>query len=376
MGRLIGCLVLSFILYGAAFGFVLERPLSTGLLDLEMAQKAARLATLPPPKLVILAGSNGPYSHSCAVISGMLRMPCENAGIAVGIGLDDVFARYARFLRPGDVVYMPMELRQYAMTRRDYAAGVDGAILLRYDKSLLLTMPVDHIVAALFCCDLEDMIESVAEMAVLRPAGLSPVRILASEYNAAGDRINTPLAKADVALLRAARRIEPDAAEIGAGYGTVLIRRFVEDETRRGVIVVGGLPTDIDTVDLPPATIAQIAGIFRRGGAKFLILPNHSQYPIADFYDSEDHLAQPCQYFHSVLVAEGLAIMLGRHAVRPSATITALAATCPPTQAISAARWPAIRAQASDSSSSNSSVSLRIMVPPSSSASTIVTARR
>jgi hypothetical protein len=70
------------------FGCVLQRPLTLGLLNLEILEKTSRLETMPQPKLVILAGSNGPYSHSCAVIGDMLNLPCENAGIAVGIGLD------------------------------------------------------------------------------------------------------------------------------------------------------------------------------------------------------------------------------------------------------------------------------------------------
>ena len=74
--------------------------MSLGLLRLELAQKTARLAALPSPKLVILAGSNGPYSHSCVVMGAMLNMPCENAGIAVGIGLDYLFARWKPLLPP------------------------------------------------------------------------------------------------------------------------------------------------------------------------------------------------------------------------------------------------------------------------------------
>ena len=94
MRRIITFCTLSVVLYVIVFAGLIDRPLSLGLLRLEMMQKTARLAALPSPTLVILAGSNGPYSHSCAVIGAMLNMPCENAGIAVGIGLDDLFTRY------------------------------------------------------------------------------------------------------------------------------------------------------------------------------------------------------------------------------------------------------------------------------------------
>src|SRR6516165_7333059 len=94
MRRLFRLCSLSVLVYIVVFAMVVDRPLSLGVLRLELLQKTARMAALPSPKLVIMAGSNGPYSHSCVVMSVMLNMPCENAGIAVGIGLDDIFVRY------------------------------------------------------------------------------------------------------------------------------------------------------------------------------------------------------------------------------------------------------------------------------------------
>ena len=119
-GRLVACCALSVLLYVLAFAFWLDRPLSLGLLRTEMLQKTQRLATLPSPKILILAGSHASYSDSCAVIGAMLAMPCENGGMAVGIGLDEMFRRDAPFLHRGDVVYLPMELAQYTATRRQY----------------------------------------------------------------------------------------------------------------------------------------------------------------------------------------------------------------------------------------------------------------
>ena len=62
---------------------------------------------------MILAGSNGPYSHRCEIIEPILRMPCVNGGVAVGIGLDYLFARWQKALHSGDILYLPMEEAQY-----------------------------------------------------------------------------------------------------------------------------------------------------------------------------------------------------------------------------------------------------------------------
>ncbi|MBU6425484.1 MAG: hypothetical protein KGQ69_04035, partial [Rhodospirillales bacterium] len=234
MKRLLICAAASVALYLVLFGLVLERPLSLEPLQWEMAQKQARLATLPSPKLVILAGSNGPYSHSCAVMGPMLGMPCENAGIAVGIGLDEIFARYAPTLHAGDVVYMPMELEQYAMTRAQYRALVDGALILQHDPAMLWHLPLGRDFGAMFCCTLADGLEAVSEMPLAELGVRSGKKMLAAEYDVQGDRVDNDLANADKTLLSGPARVEPSAAAIKDGYGTKLITRFVKQERAKG----------------------------------------------------------------------------------------------------------------------------------------------
>src|SRR5271168_2047666 len=226
MRRILAACALSVSIYFLVFAALLDRPLSLGLLRIEIAQKTARLAQLPSPKIVILAGSNGPYSHSCVVIGAMLNLPCENAGIAVGIGLDDLFARYAPLLHRGDILYLPMELQQYTATRTQYLTSADGGFLLRHDRSVLAKLPPDRILGSLFCCNLPDFLESLAEMPIAREGAIGPQRLLASEYNGLGDRIDNNAADADPDLLHHPPRKAPDALAITAGYGTALISRF------------------------------------------------------------------------------------------------------------------------------------------------------
>jgi len=321
--RLLRNCALSLILYTLAFALVLDRPLSLGVLRLEIQQKAARLAALPTPKLVILAGSNGPYSHSCAVIGAMLNLPCENAGIAVGIGLDFLVRRYGPSLRRGDIVYMPMEFAQYAMTRPETDSGPDGAILVRHDRDVLLSLPPDRVLAAMFSTDFPNFLESAIEMPMARL--IPPASTLAAEYDVQGDRIGTSLATAQPALLRGAGA----PTVFAPTYGATLIAQFVRAETARGVIVIGGLPTGFSTAPPPPAAIAAIRALYLANGARFAALPNASRYPPADFYDSPDHLAQPCQFKHSIAVAQLLAGILGRPAAAATPQVAALAKTCP-----------------------------------------------
>lgn len=338
MGRLLILLVLSATLYTGIFGFLVDRPLSLGILQLEIDRKKLRMSVIPTPKLVVLAGSNASYSHSCVIIGNMLGLPCENAGTAVGIGLDDIFAQFAPSLRRGDIVYMPMEIEQYVTTRAGNRSGADAGLLIRYDRQLLAELPIDRIGGSLFCCTLTDLIESIIEMPIVASGILNPAKILSTEYNAEGDRIDTPLANADEELLHQAFRVEPNASTVKSGYGARIIAQFVANMSRRGVIVVGGLPTDFSSVPLTSETIAAIASIYTSNGGGFIILSNHSRYPVIDFFNSEDHLAQPCQYMHSIFVAQELGKFLRRPVSPPDLGDNRIAATCPSFYAMSAAR--------------------------------------
>lgn len=329
MWRLLNLCGLSLLVYLGVFSLLVDRPLSLGVLRLELLRKTAVLEALTSPKLVVLAGSNGPYSHSCVVLTAMLKMPCENAGIAVGIGLDDLFARYAPSLRPGDVVYMPMELQQYGTTARAYRAAVDGQFLLRHDRYVLMKLPLPRAIGAVFCCTLSDLMEALVEMPVAAQGAIKPANLLDVEYNQQGDRIDNDLSNRNAALLAPDPRIAPSARDISSGYGTALIAAFVARKSGKGVIIIGGMPVDYSSAHITVKTQSALAAIYDTNGGRFMILPNQSGYPREDFFNGEDHLAKPCQYLHSIFIARRLAQLLHKPSVPPPVAALRLAADCP-----------------------------------------------
>jgi hypothetical protein len=327
--RLLKLCTLSLAIYLVLFATVVDLPLSLGILRLELSQKTARLTDLPSPKLVILAGSNGPYSHSCVVLDAMLNMPCENAGIAVGIGLDDIFTRYEPHLRAGDVVYMPMELQQYTASASAYDAGVDGEFLLRHDRHVLEKLSLARVVGAGFCCTLADLTDALVEMPLSQARVIQPERILSAAYDLQGDRIDNDLIDRDPALLTVEPRKPPPAKDVSKGYGAKLIAGFVRRESLKGVIVIGGMPVDYVTEKIPPDTMSAIAEIYTKNGGRFTVLPSHSHYPRTDFFNGEDHLAKPCQYLHSIWVSQRLEVLLRKPSTPPPQWIMHVAAACP-----------------------------------------------
>jgi hypothetical protein len=317
--RLLGAALASLLLYGVLFGAVLDRPLELGFLADALNAKLARAATISGPKLVILAGSNGPYSHRCQVIEAMLDLPCVNGGVAVGIGLDYLFVRWRKELHPGDVVYLPMEQEQYTTTRAASALGPDAAIMFRHDWSTLAALPPRRWLAAFFAFDLRAALMSVIEMSLVAMRFHDPRAADEGTTNAWGDHVGHSVERGAGSRRMIAAMVAPavSASSVRADYGAHLIGGFVVWARSHGVWVIGGLPTEADTVPLPAATQAAIAAVYQAHGGEFLALPNRSRYPIADFFDTPLHLNEACQIAHSILLARALAPLLGRTALAP-----------------------------------------------------------
>nr|WP_294554010.1 hypothetical protein [uncultured Rhodopila sp.] len=301
----------SVLIYSVLFAFVFDRPLSLGALRARIEAGLARGAAIEGPKLVILAGSNGPYSHRCETIEPIIGRPCVNAGIAVGIGLDYLFARWKPLLLPGDIVYMPLEEVQYARSRATVELGPDATILLRHDRSTLREMPLHRWLPALFASDLRGGIMSVIETALVSEGFHDPREAVTGSFNARGDHIGHTqrLGSTGQAALAAARPFHPPASEIRDGYGTCLVRDFLWWAKRHGVQVVGGLPTGFVDSPIGEDSIAAIRSIYRDAEAAFLELPGRSRYPRSAFFDTPDHLNEAAQIRHSVAVGRALARM-------------------------------------------------------------------
>jgi hypothetical protein len=314
MRRLVGAMLASLLLYAVLFGAVLDRPLELGFLRQQLDARVARGAAIHQPKLVILAGSNGPYSHRCELIEAMLELPCVNGGVAVGIGLDYLFARWRNELHAGDVVYLPMEQAQYTTGRLATALGPDAAIMFRHDWHTLAQLPPDRWAAALFAFDLRGALMSGIEMALAASGFHDPRAAATGSSNAWGDHVgHTAALGADSqAVIAAMAAPAPSAAAIRDGYGARLIGDFVAWARAHGVRVIGGLPTTLDEKPLPDATQAAMAAVYLDHGGEFLVLPNRSRYPRSAFFDTPSHLNEAAQIAHSMLLARALAQRLDR----------------------------------------------------------------
>lgn len=298
----------SLLLYALAFGCVVDRPLSLGYLQQQLDAKLEYASAIAKPKLVILAGSNGPYSHRCEVIEPIVGMPCVNGGIAVGIGLDYLFARWKPLLHPGDLVYLPMEEEQYVRTRAQTGLGPDASIMFRHDWRTLATLPPWRWFGALFSFDPRAAVMGILEW-MLHIAHFHDPRVeTTGTTNAQGDHVGHTAERAllDRSVLATVTPHHVNAAQVRVGYGSALIKDFVRWATANSVRVIGGLPTEFADSPMPGATMQAIRSVYLDSGAAFLELPNLSRYPRVAFFDSADHLNETWQIVHSKLLAARL----------------------------------------------------------------------
>jgi len=306
--RLITACVASLLIYALAFGFIIDRPLSLGFLQQQIDMKLARARTIHTPKLVILAGSNGPYSHRCEVIEPILTMPCINGGVAVGIGLDYLFARWQPELRADDLVYLPMEEAQYIRTRAAIDMGPDAAIMYRHDWRTLAGRQPERWLAALFSFDLRAALMGPIEVVLVAAHFHDPRPEATGATNAWGDHVGhtAQLAASSQTILATATPQHVSAEQVSTGYGSALIADFTRWATAHGVHVIGGLPTQFADAPMSDTTIEAIRALYVANGGMFLALPNLSRYPRTAFFDSPDHLNETWQVRHSRLLAAQL----------------------------------------------------------------------
>jgi hypothetical protein len=316
MIRILSACGASLLLYMAAFIWLLDRPLSLGAMRARIDANLTAGAATSQPKLVILAGSNGPYSHRCETIAPLIGRPCINAGIAVGVGLDYLFLRWQAELHPGDIVYLPLEEAQYIRSRFANDLGPEAAIMLRHDHATLRAMSARRYLTALFVGDLRAAISSVIETtvaAVHRPGPLPD-----GGYNAWGDHVghSAAMAAQNQSTLAAIKPFHPTGAEITAGYGTVLVVEFLRWAASHGIGVIGGLPTGFIDSPIRDDALAAIRMIYRDNGAGFIETPGHSRYQRSAFFDTQDHLNETVQITHSIAVAQALNQFMVRQPAR------------------------------------------------------------
>ena len=296
------------VAYLALFATLVHKPLTVEVIGPYVARKQQILAATPSPRIAILAGSNGRFSHSCAQITASSGIACVNLSYAATINLIFQLDAYEAYLHAGDLVYLPLEYRSVDFADADDHVG-DEAQYLVYAaaRSVPKLYSWRGTLRALFSFDLRYALSGIGEMALAR-AGVSR-RFGLDTMNALGDETGHNAAKAMPyrAFVTALPKLVIDRRAYGDIHYWADVDVVVRRLRARGVIVVGGLPTTFDDTVIPAVTIGFLQKFYADRGGCFVMLPNRSLYPRAAFYDTNFHLGEATQHLHSAAVGPLLA---------------------------------------------------------------------
>ena len=297
---LLACVVLTgLMLYVAVFVTVLHRPMTVDVIGDYVQQKRRILAGVEGRKILIFAGSNGRYSHSCEEMLRVGNVQCVNLSISADLGISFQFRQYIDQIRSGDLVYLPLEYRQSEF-RNSNRVGVEAKYLVfNHPAQVFSLYRLDGMGAAFFAFSFRDFVGSLGEMA-LSQAGIKR-RVGVETLNSRGDEMSHTAEKAlqYQALIASWAVSTIDASAYSDEKQWSDVQGLITQLREKGAIVVGGLPTTFDDTVLSPGVIAFMTRLFEHGDACFLALPGHSMYPRSSFFDSNYHLNEEAQRLHS-----------------------------------------------------------------------------
>ncbi len=291
------------LLYVLVFAAAVHKPLTVDAIGRYMASKQAILHRTPGPRIIIFAGSNGRFSHSCAAISGATGIPCANMSVHAGLGLRYQLDTWIDDVRPRDLVYMPLEYRVAGASATAFMGDEAGFLVANDPAALVPLYGWRGLPRALLQFDVRSLIGALGEMAL--DARGTVRRFGTGTLDTQGDkRSNNAAAARRLAAYRAALPVTVvDARAYGDPRYWADVADVIGRLRARGAIVAGGLPTIFDDTRGIDRAEHFLAAFYRANGACFVVLPNRSRYPRGDFYDGSYHLAQPAQVRHSLLLA-------------------------------------------------------------------------
>ena len=294
----------SLLLYAVIFVFIVHKPLTVGVMQEYYARKLSYLGGIEGSKIVLLAGSNGRFSHRCETIETVLGMSCSNMSVSADLSLDYQLGIIKPYLKAGDIVYLPLEFAALSGTKQEVMAGAEQPYVVAYDHDYLKGMKFERLMHALFYPDLKFLISGLGEMLLERlhvKRRFTP-DTLTRQGDESGHTLEQGLPYRE---LIANVEWSPPSPEDFAGdsFKAGLLGEFLDWAADRKIRVIGGLPTTFDDEPVPDEFVARLCAWYRQHGQGFMVLENKSQYPRSSFYDTPYHLVEEQQIRHSRLVA-------------------------------------------------------------------------
>lgn len=294
----------SCVLYVVVFILVVHKPLTIGIYKEYYDKKLGYLSSIQNNKIVILAGSNGRFSHRCETLEAEIGMPCSNMSITASISLDYQFEMIKPHLHSGDLVFLPLEYGALSGTKKDLMAGTELPYIMAYNLKYLLKLHPERLLHALFFFDIKFLISGLEEM-LLDRAGIKR-RFTLDTMTLQGDEFMHTSKKGSPYQIYL-KNIEWKPPTLDGidetSYKAQIVTDFMKWATRKNITIIGGLPTTFDDAEIPQELIRRLRKYYYDNGHQFLDLTNRSQYPRGHFFDTSYHLSEEFQIEHSKILS-------------------------------------------------------------------------
>ncbi|MBL4711246.1 MAG: hypothetical protein JKX75_01875, partial [Gammaproteobacteria bacterium] len=157
--------LLSLILIGLLMIFVFDKPLIIGwgktAYDLKYLHYAQ---STKQNNIIIVAGSNGFFSHRCETIEQVLNKNCTNYSVSAGLGLDYILEKSKEVINKNTIVILPLEFGFYNGSKEDSIKANTGNLhILENDHNYIFKFGFKRTLYILFSKDFKYIIGSILE---------------------------------------------------------------------------------------------------------------------------------------------------------------------------------------------------------------------
>lgn len=309
MHRLLSLLLCSLIIYMVAFTFLFKKPLTVEFCLDAYKKKKAYMSKCNGRKIVIVAGSNGLFSHSAKVIEEETKVGAINYSALAELGVELILEKAKEVLNDNDIVILPLEYGFYNQDEREVIFCRSGNnYIFQYDQEYLTKFGIKRMLACIFSFDVEYAISALIEEG-LYIRGEKRKWFNVDLLNENGDMTGHTKLKA-VSYTNYKwhlHQVKPKKnALVQMAFSDVIIREFLLWCKERNISVYGSLPTTFNDEPTDPNFLSRIKNFYYNAGQKFIELDNHSQYPRDCFYDTNLHLNSEAQRIHSMAIARFL----------------------------------------------------------------------
>ena len=287
----------SLLTWSCIFVFALKKDLTMGIYKDFFRVKISKAIHDTGPRFFVIAGSNGLYSHDAETFEKMFGIHATNLSMVVNFPVSYLFRRYKKMLRAGDIVYLPLEYRNYSGEKTNSFGDVyDITIERRFNN-----LDIIRFYKCFSYFELHFLVESIVEQGLV-VAGFKR-RVTVDSLTPYGDFSDNLEEKAPLYSDYLNSLPKTSITYSGADPG---LKEFLTWASDNKIIVIGGLPTTFEDTFISEETIKRIEKLFVDHGALFLTVKNKSLYPRDAFYDTAYHLTRRMQIYHSTIVADAI----------------------------------------------------------------------